>query len=285
MKLLPLTNDFTFKAVFSKHEDVLLDLLNSFPDFQKEKKIISLKVLNPEIPKDMKSDKAIVLDIKAVDAQGNKFLIEMQASEQVFFPKRILYYASKLYSKSLARGQDYTKLPRVYSFNFINFQLFKNEKRFHWSFQLSDKIQPEIFLTEDLSIHIIEIPKLVTDLSALKNSLDDWVYLLKEAVNLKGEQMKTLQKKNSKIKKAINELKFVSHDKKSRELYEARLKTELDYKARLAFQLEQAMQEGIEKGMQEGIRKTKIETAKQLLSWGMKREQISKVTGLKDSEF
>ncbi len=95
MKLLPLTNDFTFKAVFSKHEDVLLDLLNSFPDFQGKNQIASLKVLNPEIPKDMKFDKAIVLDIRAIDSQGNKFLIEMQASNQPFFSQRTLYYWSK----------------------------------------------------------------------------------------------------------------------------------------------------------------------------------------------
>lgn len=85
--------------------------------------------------------------------------------------------------------------------------------------------------------------------------------------------MKTLQKKNPKIKKAITKLKFVSHDKNSREIYEARLKTEFDYKARLAFDIEQARLEG------------KIETAKQFLASGMSREQICKITGLKDSDF
>ncbi len=285
MKLLPLTNDFTFKAVFSNDEDVLIDLLNSFPEFQGKNKIASLKVLNPEIPKDMNSDKGIVLDIKAVDSKGNKFLIEMQASSQLYFPQRALYYWSKLYSKSIGKGQDFEKLPRVYSINFVNFPLFKNEPRFYWSFQVSSKEQPEILLTEDLSIHIIEIPKFHLELDSIQNPLDYWVYLLKEAVNIKGEQMKTLQKKNPKIKKAINKLKFVSHDKESRELYEARLKTELDYKARFAFQLQKMREEGIQEGIERGIEKGKVETAKQLLAWGMKREQICKITGLKDSDF
>ena len=61
MKLLPLTNDFTFKAVFSKDEDVLIDLLNSFPEFQGTNQITYIKILNPEMPRDMKIDKAIVL--------------------------------------------------------------------------------------------------------------------------------------------------------------------------------------------------------------------------------
>ncbi|MBP6739447.1 MAG: Rpn family recombination-promoting nuclease/putative transposase [Leptospiraceae bacterium] len=189
------------------------------------------------------------------------------------FSERILYYWSKLYSKSLTKGQDYESLPKVYSFNFVNFEIFPKESRFFWSFQISDKSQPEILLTDDLSIHIIEIPKFLKDVDSLQNSLEDWVYLLKEANHLKGDKMKTLTKKNPKIKKAMNELKFVSHDKKSRESYEARLKTEMDYSARFKYQLEQMKVEG------------KIETANELLAWGMKREQICKITGLKDSDF
>ena len=97
--------------------------------------------------------------------------------------------------------------------------------------------------------------------------------------------MKALQKKNPKIKKAFTKLKFVSHDKNSREMYEARLKTEFDYKARLAFELEKMREEGIQIGILKGRIDGKIETAKELLKSGMSREQICKITGLKDSDF
>jgi len=250
MKLLPLTNDFTFKAVFSKHEDVLLDLLNSFPEFEDNKQIVSLRVLNPEIPKDMKTDKAIVLDIKAVDKEGNKFLIEMQASQQTFFSKRVLYYWSKLYSKAIGKGQSYHHLPKVYSFNFVNFEIFPEQSKFLWLFQISDKTNPEILLTDTFNLYIIEIPKLLKDLTTLQDPLENWIYLIKEITNLKGEQMKTLQKKNPKFKKAIDELKFVSQNKKSREYYEAWIKTERDYAARTDYQL-QKMKEETQKVKQE----------------------------------
>ena len=48
---------------------------------------------------------------------------------------------------------------------------------------------------------------------------------------------------------------------------------------------EEGIQEGIQEGIERGIEKGKVETAKQLLAWGMKREQICKITGLKDSDF
>lgn len=49
------------------------------------------------------------------------------------------------------------------------------------------------------------------------------VYLLNEARHLKWDNMKTLTKKSNKIKKAIDELKFISHHKKLCESYEAHL--------------------------------------------------------------
>ena len=53
MNLFSLTVDFAFKALFGKNEDLLLGLLNSFPQFQGKKKLKSLKVLNSEIPKEI----------------------------------------------------------------------------------------------------------------------------------------------------------------------------------------------------------------------------------------
>ncbi len=69
--------------------------------------------------------------------------------------------------------------------------------------------------------------------------------------------MKTLEQKSPSIKKAISELKTISRSPKSRELYEARRKAELDYNSNMngAFRKGKAegFEEGIEKGKAEGI--------------------------------
>ena len=108
MRLLPLSNDFVFKAVFAKNPDLLTDLLNSFPEFSGEKRIRNLRVLNPELPKKFHKDKLSILDISAEDISGNKFLIEMQASSSAFFGERVLYYWSKLFAGSLKEGVPYS---------------------------------------------------------------------------------------------------------------------------------------------------------------------------------
>ncbi|HMV41346.1 MAG TPA: Rpn family recombination-promoting nuclease/putative transposase [Leptospiraceae bacterium] len=301
IKLLPLTNDYIFKSVFGKHEDVILNLINSFPEFIGEGRIEKIQILNPEIPRDGKFEKSVTLDMKAMDTKGNHFLIEMQATDRLNFSKRILYYWSKLYSKSISKGELYIRLPKVYSFNFVNFEMFKNKSKFYWHFQLIEKDDPQFLLTEDLSIRIIEIPKLIGEFAELKTPLEYWVYLLKEASSLKGETMKALQKKNPKIKKAIQELRFVSLNKKSREYYEMKEKAEKDYGSMLAFRVQEAekeamekgwaqgvekgIEEGLEKGLEKGRREGRKEGIKlvveKLLAAGYKKKEISRLTGLR----
>jgi predicted transposase/invertase (TIGR01784 family) len=147
MKLLPLSNDFVFKAVLAKHPDLLIDLLNSFPEFSGEHQLRSLTVLNPDLPGTFKEEKHSILDIKAVSLNGDKFLIEMQAAPQIFFTKRVVFYWSKVYSKSIKKGQVYDKLPKVYSFNFTKFILFPTRSHFHAVFKILEKENSEILLT------------------------------------------------------------------------------------------------------------------------------------------
>ncbi|MDX1959933.1 MAG: hypothetical protein SFU98_15285 [Leptospiraceae bacterium] len=41
--ILPLTDNFVFKAIFSQNPDLLLDLLNSFPEFQENKNLLEAR--------------------------------------------------------------------------------------------------------------------------------------------------------------------------------------------------------------------------------------------------
>jgi len=63
--------------------------------------------------------------------------------------------------------------------------------------------------------------------------------------------MKTLEKKNPAVKRAIIELKTLSLTARNRELYESRRKAELDY----ASGMDDAFKEGLEKGIEQGIEK------------------------------
>jgi predicted transposase/invertase (TIGR01784 family) len=90
------------------------------------------------------------------------------------------------------------------------------------------------------------------------------------------------------ISKAIGELEFLSQDANTRQIYEERLKADLDYNTGMAdaFRKGEAKgkQEGILVGKQEGILegefRTSLNTARILKNKGFSQEEIMEITGL-----
>ena len=83
-------------------------------------------------------------------------------------------YWSKIYSRSLTKGKQYQKLPKVYSFNFLNFSLYPEEKEFLFQFRVLET--KHLFpLTEDLEMNIIELPKFLKELGDLQCEFETWL--------------------------------------------------------------------------------------------------------------
>ena len=272
MAFLSLTSDFIFRTLFTRSPDLLIDLTNSILQLPFEKKIIKINILNPEIPREYITDKMSILDIKAEDSSGRLFNIEMQAFSQGYFVKRALYYWAKLFTSQLTQGNKYDRLNQVYSINFINFKLIENNS-FHSVFQLLEINNPNILLSEDLEIHFLELPKFDISINDLKNDLDIWLYVLKNANKLEDTDMRIIVDKSPRMKKAFKELGKLSIDKELLSEYELRRKAELDYNSTLADQYEK------------GIARSKIETAQKMKEHGESTEKIELYTGLSKEEI
>jgi len=84
------------------------------------------------------------------------------------------------------------------------------------------KEENENFLFSDiLEIHMIEVPKITNSKNNIDDKLLSWVLFFN---NPQSENMEVIAMKNPQIKKAMTALEFLEMDRKSRELYEARLK-------------------------------------------------------------
>ncbi|MCP5499259.1 MAG: Rpn family recombination-promoting nuclease/putative transposase [Leptospiraceae bacterium] len=274
--LLPLHNDIVFKIFCIKYPHLLADLLNSVLGFEGNQKITRLKILNPEIPGDLMSDKLSVLDIHAKNKNKQYFGIEMQAFPQKFYGKRILYYWAKLYSQQIVRGKKYSDLKPVYSVSFLNFKLLETEN-YHSIFRVLETSGREIALTKDLEIHILELKKFLNTSGTQESNLEDWIYLIQKAEKLKEEDVKELKIKNPVIREAVEALQDISLDRKTRNYYEMRLKTERDHEATIEY----AFEEGLKKGVEQGIEKERyltqeIEKTQRLVSIREKRAEHKK---------
>ena len=275
--LLPLYNDFVFKALLVKNPDILLDILNSFPTFQGLQRIKQITILNPELPKSTDLEKGSILDIRATDESGRSFLIEMQGTPKPFLPERLVLYWAKVFAGSIIKGDEYSILPKVFSISFLNFKLIKYSKEFHTTFRILDVKTGKIALTDVLEMHTIELSKIGKKISSLHSDLEKWVYLFREAQNLKEESLKELISKNPMMEKATTELEYLSQDPKTRQAYEDRLKAEWDYNT--------GMKSAYRDGELKGILDNSIETARKMKGEDDSIEKIIRITGLSEDQL
>ena len=131
----------------------------------------------------------------------------------------------------------------------------------------------KIALTDVLEMHTIELPKIGKKISSLHSDLEKWVYLFREAQNLKEESLKELISKNPMMEKATTELEYLSQDPKTRQAYEDRLKAEWDYNT------------GMKSAYRDGELNKAIETARKMKEEGFNIEQIIRISGLSESQL
>ncbi|MCB1157689.1 MAG: Rpn family recombination-promoting nuclease/putative transposase [Leptospiraceae bacterium] len=158
-------------------------------------------------------------------------------------------------SNRIRPGKKYSDLKPVYSVSFLNFKLLETEN-YHSIFRVLETSGREIALTKDLEIHILELKKFLNTSGTQESNLEDWIYLIQKAEKLKEEDVKKLKIKNPVIREAVEALQDISLDRKTRNYYEMRLKTERDHEATIEY----AFEEGLKKGKEESIEKERFLT-------------------------
>lgn len=172
-------------------------------------------------------DKLSILDIKGRDQQGRLYNLEMQMLLTAALAQRLLYYWSKVYSQQLAEGDDYMCLRPTISICFVNGDLFPGHPEYHTQFRLRDAAG-QLCLTDDLAIHVLELPKFTRTLSELRTPLDSWLYFFKNGVGLDADALPEALDRPELRKAMMGVLKMLAQNDLERELYEGRLKARRD---------------------------------------------------------
>jgi predicted transposase/invertase (TIGR01784 family) len=266
--------DIIFKLLFTSDTDLLIDLINSVLHLPDDRRITSVKVKNPTILPDEITKKFIILDIRAIDDQQNQYDIEIQIQKYEAYPKRSLYYASRLYADQLETGDDYASLMPVIGIHFLDYEQFPDRSDFHFHFYLRDVRYPELCLTDDLSLHIFELPKF-EKLCGSHDNLTEWLHFFNHAHEEAEKSMRTYYK-NPAIHRAFDMLEKLSADEQTRLRAEIREKTLTNEVSMLAA----ARREGEKSGAE----KEKKKTAFNMLTAGMDVELICQITGLSEEE-
>ena len=229
-KLLPLTSDVIFKAVFSRpgNEDILKSLLEAILDIY----IKEVQVQNTELPVDSFDNKAGVMDIKVRVDEDIICDIEMQVKNVWNIDHRSTYYISKNLSSEMRRGDDYKAVKKSIGINLLAFEFYKRNSYRSIAHMKFEKTKKEEYI--DMGY---------TDEDEIATT------------DLEMQKMKDIEERVKEIENAEKVLEELSADKEAWNLYEARDRAMRDYNSGMRYAKEQGWNEGMESGLKKRKKK------------------------------
>ncbi len=230
--------------------------------------------------------------MRARDAAGRQYNIEVQLREETYYVERPLYYLAKLYSDQLESGKEYDKLRRTVAISTLDFPLFPDLPELHTRFRFCDPAHG-LELSDILEIHYLELTKFRRD-QPLVTPLEKWLHLLKfaELYGLGLEELPGPIQAEEEMVMALDAMNGAYASDEVRYLIEGRLKAERDEKWRLRNAIERAVEKGLAQGRSEGRAEAEAlsreaeamsreKIARKLLEQGLDPESIYEATGVR----
>ncbi|SJM94852.1 conserved hypothetical protein [Crenothrix polyspora] len=185
MRFLDVKTDFAFKKVFGseRSKPILINFLNALLEYEGEHTITDLTIIDPYQAPVIQGMKDTYVDVKAILANGNSVIIEMQVLNIEGFEKRVLYNATKAYAAQLDKGEQYTLLNPVIALTFTDFIMFRDHPDVVSRYKLLET-QTLAQYSDDVELIFIELPKFSQELAGLNNIHDKWIYFIKNAGKL-----------------------------------------------------------------------------------------------------
>ncbi|OWV16409.1 hypothetical protein B7990_11755 [Fibrobacter sp. UWB4] len=129
--------------------------LNAMLDLNGENAIKSFTFGVPENP-GVLNDKTAIFDIYGTTEAGNPVLIEVQQNFNTLFVDRLIYYTSRVISRTVKKSQDYN-LPHIYVLSLLTENQFPLERNTY--LHHSQLARNRHFFYEKLDVYFVEVEK------------------------------------------------------------------------------------------------------------------------------
>ena len=238
------------------------------------------EILESEANQETEDDKFNRVDLLAKNENGELILIEVQHRSEIDYFHRMLYGSSKLITEYIKQGKGYGQVKKVYSVNIVYFELgqgrdyiYYGKTEFRGLHEKDETLLPSLNQKEKFSIdNVYEIyPEYfvirVNQFNDIaKNSLDEWIYFLKNEEIKDSFEAKGLEE----AKETLDVMKL---DEKGRAIYRRREENKM-HKASLLYTAKI-----------EGKDERSVEIAKTSLKQNIDIATISLITGLSIEEI
>ena len=235
-------------------------------------------ILEGEGNKEEANDKYNRVDILVKSSQGELMLVEVQNESQVDYFQRMVYGASKLITEYIKEGEPYGDIKKVYSINIVYFGLGQG-KDYVYAYDghfigihHGDILQPTLIQKNSFKISEVKdifpkyfVLKVNNFDDVAKDTLDEWVYFLKNSEVKDGFKAKGLKEAKEKLK----EESLSEEERQAYKRFQENRRIERS-------EIETALKEGEEKS----IKKRDKEIVLNMYAKGFEAERIAELTEL-----
>ena len=258
------------KANFTILEGFLTELLKF------EVKIVN--VLEGEGNKEATDDKYNRVDILVKTTGGELMLVEVQNESQVDYFQRMVFGVSKLITEYIKEGELYSQIKKVYSINIVYFGLGQGTDYVYIydgnfiGMHNGDILRPTLTQKKEFKIDQVKdifpkyyVLKVNNFDDVAKDTLDEWVYFLKNSEVKESFKAKGLQEASEKLKEeTLTEDEKIAYRRfqESRRIERSEIETAL------------------KEGREEGREKRDVEIVLKMHNKGLDKSQIAEITEL-----
>ncbi|NCC23501.1 MAG: Rpn family recombination-promoting nuclease/putative transposase, partial [Alphaproteobacteria bacterium] len=179
--------DCVFKAVLGAEENraLLIDFLNAMLTDTLPTPVVEVQILNPYNPQETLNDKLTIVDVKARDAAGQLFQIEIQLLVFADLSARILYGWADLYRRQLHSGEPYSVLKPTYAIWLLDQTLRHDTPTYAHRYRMRDDRGAD--LLEHGGIWIFELNKAAVQ--QVETEQERWLKFFNEGETLDDEKL------------------------------------------------------------------------------------------------
>ena len=230
-------------------------------------------------------------DVECTDADGTRFVVEMQMNEQVHFHERALFYATyPIQEQVIAQNKDMPyrshdeqyNYPPVYVIGFLNFTLHPQSQRILYRYDLREQTDGEL-MSDRLNFIFLEMPNYHGGEPLSSDSfIEKLSYALMNMGSLSERPAALMEEVFCLLFEACELEKLTLKDKQQYE--QDIMTTEMDRRNILYTRELRGYERGLGQGREEGREEERLKNAANLKRLGVPIETIAKGTGLSEEQ-
>ncbi len=214
------TVDCVFKALLGveNNRNLLIHFLNAIIGSELSIPLETVEIISSFNEREFIDDKLSVVDVKAKDANGHIYQVEIQVLSHADLTARILYNWADIYSQQLQSGESFHKLKPAYSIWLLANNLIKDDNDYLHTYKIRD--DKGRTLNNHSGIWLLEIQKF--NVQQIENEQQRWIKFFKEGKQLNDETALPDWMTTVEMRQAMSTLKQFSEKEIDYHAYQAR---------------------------------------------------------------